>query len=145
MPTDTEPVRVFPNVEAIVSEYLRSRPEISALVDDRVVTANGPERTLVYPRIRVNVVDEISVGAHPVVYVRTIVQVDAWGGTKAVAHEIAQTARAVLDLRAFLGVHGSGQILSVAHGSIRDAPDTTLDPARPRFLFRSTIANRPAR
>jgi hypothetical protein len=141
----TETVRTFPNVEALVSAYLRSRPEMTALVDDRIVTVNGPESGLVYPRVRVSLVDDVPVGAHPVILSRAIVQVDCWGGTKAQAHTIAQTARGCLDLRAFLGAHELGQVTNVVHGTIRDAPDTTLDPVRPRFLFRSTISNRPAR
>lgn len=135
-----ESPRPSPNVEAIVSAYLRSRPEMIALVADRIYTAIPTGVT--FPCIRVTLIDDEPVGANPITGFRSILRIECWGGSKAQAHDAAAMARSLLDLPAFTGNHAVGGTVSgVNPGTLRDEPDETFAPAKPRFLFTSAILN----
>ncbi len=140
----SETLRRAPNVEAIVSAYLRSRAEMTALVADRIYTAI-PDG-VVFPCVRVTLIDDDVVGANPIVLFRSLVRVEAFGGSKVQAYDAAATARGLLDLRAFIGTHPAGGFVTgVDPGTLRDEPDESYAPAKPRFLFTSAILNKPAR
>ena len=71
-----------------------------------------------------------------------MIQTEAYGGTKAQAHELARTLEGVLHARA-IGVQDLAVIVGVDGGAMIDLPDEEYEPARPRFLFTSTITAHP--
>ncbi|HEY3020272.1 MAG TPA: hypothetical protein VGJ32_08770, partial [Solirubrobacteraceae bacterium] len=65
-------------------------------------------------------------------------QLDAYGGPKAAAHELAATARA--ELAALEGqVRPEGVVSAVRFGALRWLPDDTYDQPRPRYLLDVTV------
>lgn len=137
-----------PNMEALVSAFLRDQAEMVALVGDRVYTEipkKGPTVTIAgaqYPLARVTQLLDTPTGS-PLWAVAYTVQVEGFGGSKAEAWEIASTARALIDAR-IEGVHdGFGVVNGSTPGSLLDLPDETFNPAKPRWLFSSTIYARP--
>lgn len=130
---------LIPDVEALVSQYLRSRTEITDLIDDAVYTvlpASPP-----YPCIRVHqfTSDELTVGWLD----RAAVQVDIWGGSKALASDIGRIARSVLG--DMTGTFDEGVVTGVRTSGWRYEPDETFPTAKPRFLFVADIAVHPSR
>jgi len=138
--TDPHPLYLPPNMESLVSAFLRDQAELVDLVDDRVYTAIP--KGAVYPLVRVTQILDTPAGA-PLWSVAYSVQVEAFGGTKATAWLIASTARAAIDLR-IKGEHlGFGVVNGTTPGSLLDLPDEDHEPAKPRWLFTSTIYARP--
>lgn len=138
-----EPLRLPVNIEALVSAFLREQPEIIDLVADRVYTAvpNPQPGRNFYPCIRVTLlIDDPAAG--PLWSVAYDVQVEAFGGRKDEAHRIAATARALISAR-LTGTHPEGIVNGVTNRGGFDLPDETFTPAKPRWLFTSTIHARP--
>lgn len=135
-----EPLYLTPNVEALVSAFLREQTEVIALLGDRVYTSlpKNPE----WPAARVVVIDEAPAGS-PLWLVGAVIQVDAWGGTKADAWRIANTCRAAIDRR-LVGAHPEGVVTGVTLGGLLDEPDEDFTPAKPRWLFTSTVHAHPS-
>jgi hypothetical protein len=128
---------LLPDAERLVSAYLRERPRMQALVGDRIYTAfpakAGPDALLLIQRIG---------GApplsQPLVIDAAELQLDAYGGAKATAHELAATARA--ELTALEGqVRPEGVVSAVRFGALRWLPDDTYDQPRPRYLLDVTL------
>lgn len=135
------PIFLPPNMEALVSAFLRDQPELVDLIGDRVYTAI-PKKA-VYPCLRVTELDDQPTNGSPLWSLAFVVQIDAWGGSKAEAWTIAQTARALIDAR-LEGLHpGYGVVNGTTPGGMMDLPDEDFDPAKPRWLFTSTIYARP--
>jgi hypothetical protein len=134
-----EAIYLTPNVEALVSAFLREQAEVTALVGDRVYTSLP--KNVEWPAVRVVVIDELPTGS-PLWLVGAIVQVDAWGGSKADAWRIANTCRAVMDRR-LAGAHPEGVVSGVTPGGLIDQPDEDFEPAKPRWLFTSTVHAHP--
>ncbi len=130
------------DVERLVSELLRSDPDVVALVDQRVYT-ELPKRAE-YPLIRFQRVGGAPLTV-PAVLDSARIQVDAYGGTKAQARTIAATARGVIEAR-LPGVWDSGAstVSSVRLGTLRYLPDTTFDPNKPRYIGEVIVRSRPA-
>ncbi len=133
-----------PNMEALVSAFLREQPEVIAMVGDRVWTAvpKADEPDPRWPGVRVTqLLDEPN--GSPLWAIGYVIQVDAWGGSKGDAFRIANVCRAVIDAR-IVGVHdGYGVVNGSSPGSLLDLPDEDFSPAKPRWLFTSTIYARP--
>lgn len=140
----TEPLRLPVNIEALVSAFLREQSEMVELVADRVYTAipkPQPGRDL-YPCVRVvQIIDDPTAG--PLWGIAFDVQVEAFGGSKADAWRIAATARALISQR-LAGTHPEGIVNGVTNREGFDQPDESFSPAKPRWLFTSTIHARPA-
>jgi len=131
---------IQPNMEALVSAFLRNQPELTALVDDRIYTALPKEPE--YPCVRVVQLLSTPTGS-PLYAVAYEVQGEAFGGSKAEAWRIASTAQALIDAR-IEGVHeGFGVVNGTRPGAMIDLPDEAFEPAKPRWLFTSTIYARP--
>jgi len=129
-----------PNMEALVSAFLRNQDELAADVADRVYTAIPKDAT--YPLVRVTQLLDTPAGA-PLYSVAYELQVEAFGGSKDVAWRIASTARALIDVR-LTGDHpGFGVVNGTTPGALLDLPDEDFTPAKPRWLFSSTIYGRP--
>lgn len=129
-----------PNMEALVSAFLRDQPEMVELVDDRIYTAIPKDAT--YPLVRVVQLLDTPAGA-PLYAVAFEMQVEAFGGSKAEAWRIASTARALIDARLLGDYPGFGVVNGSTPGALLDLPDEDFTPAKPRWLFSSTIYGRP--
>ena len=129
-----------PNMEALVSAFLRDQAELTDLVGDRVVTAIGKDQ--VYPCVRVTQLLDTPAGA-PLYAVAFEIQVEAFGGSKGEAWRIASTARALIDARLLGTYDGFGVVNGTKPGALLDLPDEDHQPAKPRWLFTSTIYGRP--
>lgn len=141
MPT---PLILQPNMEKIVSGWLRTVPELEDLVDDRVYTATPAKPD--FPLIRVLQIIDIKVTRQPLWIVAYQIQVEAFGGGKAMALLVATTAAAALDQRlaGVIEVDSEAAVVTgVDVGGLMDLPDEDYEPARPRFLFTSTITAHP--
>lgn len=129
-----------PNMEALVSAFLRDQAELTDLVGDRIYTAIPKDAT--YPLVRVVQLLDTPAGA-PLYAVGYEMQVEAFGGSKAEAWRIASTARALIDVRLLGDYPGFGVVNGTTPGALLDLPDEDHKPAKPRWLFSSTIYGRP--
>jgi hypothetical protein len=128
---------LLPDAERLVSAYLRERPRMQALVGDRIYTAfpakAGPAAMLLIQRIG----GEPPL-SQPLVVDAAALQLDAYGGPKATAHELAATARA--ELTALEGqVRPEGVVSAVRFGALSWQPDETYDQPRPRYVIEVTV------
>jgi hypothetical protein len=123
----------LPDAERLVCDYLRADPRVAALVGERVYTA-FPAQAGGAPLLLVQRVGGIPPFPQPLIFDQAGLQLDAYGGSKAKAHELAATARAVLG--ALQGtVQPQGVVSGVDFGSLRWQPDETYDPPRARYQF----------
>ncbi len=135
-------IALLPNVEALVSAFLRGRSEITALIDDRVYTVLP--KGVVFPTLRLAQYDDALVTQRPLWVATSFLQLDAFGGTKADAYTLAATARAVM--AAYLpGTHAGGVVTDVRFSGMRDEPDADYEPAKPRWLFTAEITVHPTK
>lgn len=133
-------VQLLPNMEAMVSTFLQVQPELVALVAGRTYTAIPGDA--VYPLVRVTQFDDVKVTQRPLWVARFSVQVEAFGGSKAQAWQACATAQALLSER-FVGQQTGGVICDVGFGSMRDLPDATFSPSKPRFLTTAYVTAHP--
>lgn len=142
----TAPLYLPPNMEALVSEFLRDQPELGehittpATGEVRVYTALPKER--IFPLVRVTQLLDTPAGS-PLWAIAYEIQVDAWGGSKADAFRIANLCRALIDSRLVGEYPGRGVVNGSTPGALLDLPDEDFSPAKPRFLFTSTVHARP--
>lgn len=134
-----------PNIEALVRRFLGDQPEIEAVVG---VDAHGIARVYTaipkgadYPLVRVTLLDS-QPHTGPAWGAAYDVQVEAFGGSKAQAFNLAALCIATMSAR-LTGVHDDGVVNGVTSSGLRDEPDEGHEPAKPRFLFSSTIYARP--
>jgi hypothetical protein len=136
-----------PNMEALVSAYLRAQPEIIDELEDAdtgdvhlytSIPKDAPTKVA-----RVTQLIDRPAGS-PLWLVAYDVQVEAWG-SKAEAWRVASICRALLDdHERFVGIHdGFGVVNGSTPGGLIDLPDEDFRPAVPRWLFTSTIYARP--
>lgn len=126
-----------PNMEGLVWAFLVEQPEVTDLVGERIYSRISTGAT--YPLVRITQIDDEPLTTEPLYVVRYFVQVEGFGGSKSQAWRIAETCRTALDAR-LAGVHeGYGVVNGVDVGGLQDAPDETFTPAKPRWLFTSTI------
>lgn len=126
-------VDLLPDVEALVSAYLRSRAEVTALVSTRVYTTI-PGTDPQWPLVRVTRIGGAPVISRPLRLDAATIQVDCFGGPKATAWQIAETCRAVI-AEADRYPHSAGYVTGVVFGSMNYLPDTAYSPAKPRYSF----------
>ncbi|HEY7621685.1 MAG TPA: hypothetical protein VH834_18035 [Solirubrobacteraceae bacterium] len=128
---------LIPDAERLVSAYLRERPRMQALVGERIYTAfpaQAGEGALLLIQ-RVGGEPPLS---HPLVVDAAELQLDAYGGPKVLAYELAATARA--ELAVLEGqVRPEGNVSAVRFGALRWLPDDTYDQPRPRYLLDVTL------
>lgn len=140
----TDELILAPNVEALMVQFLRDQPEVAAIVGDRIYTEIPPKAE--FPLVSVHVFYERPVGGStPLWLTAHDVQVDAYGGPKATAWRLAETCRAALTSRMQgrleygTGANTvAGTVTDVQPAGLRDMPDDSYTPARPRFLFTAT-------
>ena len=130
-----------PNMEALVSAFLRDQDEVTALVGDRVYTALP--KAITWPAVRVTQIIDAPTSGSPLWGIAYSMQVESWGGSKDEAWRIAATCRAAIDAR-ITGVHeGHGVVNGSEPSSMFDLPDEDFEPAKPRWIVTCTIYGRP--
>lgn len=126
--------------ERLVSGWLRARPEISAIVDDRVVT-EMPNRA-VFPLLRLTLIGGAPVFSTPLYLDQAVLQFDAYGGPKVVARSLIDAVRAALatDLS---GTQPAGVVTGVRFHELLYQPDVEYDPPKPRYVSSASIYTHP--
>lgn len=129
-------IRVLPDAEALVVNYLLAVPEVVAVVDDRIGT-ELPDAE-VYPALVVTRVPSLqAVRRH---LDAAEIQVDAWADTRTEASDLARTAHAALLVMVgeFDDGLGGGVVTGVDEtNGLGWLPDQATD--RPRFFFQMTV------
>lgn len=146
----TEPLLLLPNVPALATAFLRAQPEVSAIVETRVVTEFAKQQ--VFPAVRVTQFTDEPTIPRPLVHTRSTLQVEAYGGPKNLAWLLAETCRAAFAAR-FNGslsfdvdTHTvSGRVSGCDLSGLRDLPDPEFSPAKPRWLFTLAVYARASR
>lgn len=134
------PIRVLPNAEALLVAFLRADPDVSAIAGQRGYTAALPPDPDL-PCFRVTRWGGVPAVGYPLVLDTASMQVDAWASTNTAAQALLATIRAVMAER-MPGKHPTGVVTRVDFGPMSDAPDTTFDPPRPRYVADVTITYR---
>jgi len=130
---------LLPDVERVLSTWLRAQPEVAALVGDRVYTA-FPNRAGDAPLVLVRRWGGEPPFPAPLVLDLATVQLDAYGGSKAQAWEVAATCRAVCAARGRGDTRGPTVLVRAA----RYQPDESFNPPRPRYVCDLDAYVRPA-
>lgn len=133
-------VTLLPDSEALLSQFLRDQDEIEALVGDRVYTVIPNEPT--WPLLKLTRVAGAPVLSRPLRIDAPTLQLDAYANTKAAAHTLMATARAVIAER-IEGVHSLGVVSGAIFGSMSWLPDPSYSPARARFTGDVTLTVHP--
>lgn len=129
------------DVERLLSAWLRARPEIAAIVGDRVVTT-VPNRA-VFPFLKITQLAGEPVFSQPLYLDEAYLQLDAYGGPKVQARELIDLVRHAMS-EEFLGLHdGVGVVTSVRFGDLSYIPDDGYDPAVPRYLAMASVYTHP--
>lgn len=133
-------MKVLPDAEALVVNYLLSVSEVEAVVDDRIGTELPDE--VFYPYLVVSRVPSLqAVRRH---LDAAEIQVDAWAETKAEANDLARTAHAaLLDMSGTLDDGLGGGVVTGVDETVGIGwlPDPSTD--RPRYLFQMTVYMHP--
>jgi hypothetical protein len=129
------------NAEALVTEYLRDDPAVSALVAARVYTVI-PSGNASWPLLRVVRIGGVPAFSRPLHLDRASLQIDAFGGSKAQALTLADTARMALS-EIDLAMHSEGVVTGIEFGPLAYVPDPDFEPAKPRYLFDVTLTLHP--
>jgi hypothetical protein len=127
------------DVERLMSGWLRTRDAVTDLVEQRVYTAIPKDPT--FPLVRLTLIDERTVFPRPRYLTSSLIQIDCYGGPKVDARAAAD---AVCDelTEHFTGSHDAG-VVSAVDCSTRYLPDTTYDPAKPRYVVDVTVHSHP--
>lgn len=137
---------LLPDVERAIANALRAAPALDAL-DDRIWTVapkgigEQPE-----PFLLVRRVEGSPVLSNPLVLDAPELQVDVYGGAKAVAQRWAREAQRFLS--ELVGMidddEHTGYVSGVSLGAMRYVPDEAFAPPRPRYVCDVTIYVRAA-
>lgn len=130
---------LLPDVEKLTSRHLRSRPSITTLVSDRVYTAIPENPT--FPLLLVRRVSGSPVTNRPLYVDAAVIQLDAYGGTKAQARDLIETARQ--EVATMEGSHAEGVVSGVTFGPMSWLPDTDYAKAKNRYIADFTAVVHP--
>lgn len=154
---------LLPDAELLVVSFFLDQPEITdfftagvngagSQIDDpptdRVYTdipklKDGTPNP-VFPLVRVSRFGGAPVRSRPAWLDQAAMQIEAYGGGRKTARQLAETCRALLDLR-LPGVHAEGVVTNVRTQSFAYHPDDTYKPAKPKFDFVAVITAHPNR
>lgn len=128
----TTPVVVLPDVEQLVVDFLLDQSEIDAIADDHVVTELPKDKPDYMVRVhQFNTLRQGGDGRH---IATAVLQIEAYGGAKKTAKTLLETCFGTMHAR-MVGVHDEGVVTGVSQAyGLRSEPDTTFQPARPRWL-----------
>jgi hypothetical protein len=129
------------DAERLVAGWLRARPEITAIVDDRVVTV-VPNRA-VFPFVKVSQIAGSPVFSRPLYLDESYLQIDAYGGPKALARQLIDLTRVAMTDE-LVGHHpGVGTVTCVTWGDLSYLPDDSYLPPQPRWLAMASVYTHP--
>ncbi len=137
-----------PDIEAIAIVYLKAHPSIAAICNGRV--GSRTPRTTDEPWIVVTQIDDQPEGGStPLHVITTRLQLDCYGGSnvefaQAQASLLARTARLAIMAPALNTLTASAVISKVSATAVRRLPDTTLEPARERYILDVSLTARPS-
>lgn len=133
---------VPPDVELVVVTYLRrTGSRVRALVGDRVYTTVPKDAT--FPLLRVVRFGGSAGSSAPLWLTRPALQLDAYGGSKADARRLLDTAFAELADIAY-HAHTDAVVTGVTLGSTgRYLPDADHTPPKPRYAGDITVLLHP--
>ena len=134
----------LPDVSRIVSSYLRSVPEVVALVGQRVYTAFPRQVPKSASFVLVQRIGGPPVVTRALVVDLAVVQLDAYGGPQAAAHELVATCRAALVDLVGEQPNALGNVCGVGFGPLRYVPDESYKPPRPRYVADLEVTVKPA-
>lgn len=136
---------LLPDVERAVSLALRDEPELAPIAA-RVFTV-VPKNVGADPFVIVRRFGGEPTVPRPLVHERADLQLDSYGGTKAVAQKWARSVAAVLAELAGVVSDGDvdGWISGTTVGALRYLPDEIFEPARPRYVLDVEVFVRSAR
>jgi len=139
------PLVKMANAELLVSAFFRADPDVLAAQGDATFTVL-PSGFKDWPATVVTRVGGTPAFSDPLWIDQPLIQVSCYGGSKSTAYDVAETQRAALAARDRLPftVAGVGRLDCVLRfGGIRDVPDPSWDPARPRWIWEFTCQTRP--
>lgn len=128
------------DVERLLSAWLRERTDITDVVGDRVYT-EIPNRAT-FPFLRLSLIGGTPVTTRPLYLDESYIQLDAYGGPKALARQLMDITRDAIDTE-LTGVHPEGVVTGVTFSSMRYLPDDGYDPPRPRYVGSVFIYSHP--
>lgn len=132
------------NAEQLVVQFLLVQDELADL-EHRVYTELPSSKD--FPAARVHQFNDLQVSGPALWLIRYSLQIDVWGGPKALTRSIADTMRAVLVAR-LVGTHEQGVVTGVDVGGLDSTADdsvtTELGKARPRCRFDADVWAHPA-
>jgi hypothetical protein len=136
-------VELLPDVEQIVSWYLRNHDDVAELVDEQVYTVFPKQQDKDTPCVLVRRFGGAPAFTRPLVLDRAQLQVDCYGGPKRVAQVIGRTVQAALSelngVRTNSADEQLGVVTHVDLGAFRDLPDEAWKPPRPRYVLDVTV------
>lgn len=135
----------LPDVSRLVSAYLRTVPEVVALVEQRVYTAFPKQVSKAACFVLVQRIGGAQVQLTRALVVDTAtIQLDAYGGPQSAAHDVVATCRAALAELEGEQPNGAGNVCGVVVGPLRWVPDETYKPPRPRYVSDLDVTVKPA-
>lgn len=119
---------VLPDAELVTTTFLRAQTEITATV---VTELPGDKPDYI---IRVHQFNTLRQGGNARRIATAVLQIESYGGAKSTAKTVLETCFGLMIGR-MPGVHDDGVVTGVSQAyGIRDEPDITFTPARPRWL-----------
>ena len=144
-------VTLLPDIERLLSNYLRANSDVTALVGTNIYTvmpknaAGDPSKSIPakFPLVRLTRISGAPIFSLPLRFDQARIQIDCYGGSKQLAWQTAATIAAVI-ADGFVGTHTEGVVSDAQIGTLQDLPDDTFDPAQPRWILDVVITARPA-
>lgn len=137
---------MIPDAKELTAAYLRTSPDLQAIVQGRIGTQTPAETDR--PWIRIRQVDDSIRVPNVLHLVAVYLQLDCYGGGDRTTAEresglLARTAREFLaEMPA--AQHDDAVVTAVRFGSSPDVPDPDFKPARERVALEATVYLHPA-
>lgn len=133
-------VTLLPDIERLMTSFLRAQSEVSTIVGGRVYTEVPDNPT--FPLVRVRRLGGFPTLSRPLQVDAPLVQIEGYAATKGAARLLTETCRAVLAERVE-GVHDTGVVAGVIFGALIWLPDEDFTPPKPRYIADATLTVRP--
>ena len=119
-----------PDIEQMVSSFLRDQPEATDILGDRIYTEIPQSPT--WPLARITLID--GAPTDRIGWLNSpLLQIEVWGGPKATAYTACATLTALM--RRMRGTHDLGVVTETeVVSSPTWRPDDTFKPAKPRYI-----------
>lgn len=133
-------VTLLPDIERLLTDFLRAQSEVSTIVGARVYTEVPDNPT--FPLVRCRRVGGFPALSRPLQVDRPLVQIEGYAATKGAARLLTETCRAVIAER-IEGVHDTGVVAGVTFGALLWLPDEDFTKPKPRYIADATLTVRP--